>query len=131
MQINSISINCTVIKRKLILLFIASILVLLAHAQETPVKAEEAVFPKASQFNNSKLTYKIIDAPNKTFGYDIYAGGRVMIHQFSVPALSGNEGFTTKAGAVKVAQLVITKIRNGEMPPTVTIGQMKKLNVIK
>ena len=45
--------------------------------------------------------------------------------------MPGNEGFKTKADAEKVAQLVIDKIRKGEMPPTVTIKEMKKLKVIK
>lgn len=84
-----------------------------------------------NQFVNSKFTYKIIDAPNKTFGYDIYADVRKIIHQASVPALPGNEGFKTKVNASKVAQLVIDKIKKGEMPPTISIEEMKKLRVIK
>ena len=54
-----------------------------------------------------------------------------MIHQTSAPALPGNEGFKTKKDASKIALLVIDKIRKGEMPPTISIDEMKKLNVIK
>ena len=54
-----------------------------------------------------------------------------MIHQTSAPALSGNEGFKTKEDASKVAALAIGKIRKGEMPPTISIDEMKKLKVIK
>jgi hypothetical protein len=54
-----------------------------------------------------------------------------MIHQLSIPAMPGNDGFKTKADATKVAQLVIDKIKKGEMPPTVSIEELKKLNVIK
>ena len=86
--------------------------------------------PAANKFPGTKLTYKIIDASNKTFGYDIYANERMMIHQASIPALPGNEGFKTKNTAEKVAQLVIAKIKKGEMPPTVTVEEMKKLNAI-
>ena len=68
-------------------------------------------FPKASQFVNTKLTYRIIDAPNRTFGYEILADGRLMIRQASAPALPGNEGFKTKKGAEAVAGLVIEKIK--------------------
>ena len=60
-----------------------------------------------------------------------YSDGRLMIHQSSVPGLPGNEGLKTKADAEKVAQLVIEKIKKGEMPPTVSIEEMKTLNVIK
>jgi len=54
-----------------------------------------------------------------------------MIHQTSVPALPGNEGFKTREAATKVALLVIEKIKKGEMPPTISIDEMKKLKVIK
>ena len=45
--------------------------------------------------------------------------------------MPGNPGFKTKAGAEKVAQLVISKIKKGEPLPTVTIDEVKKLKVIK
>lgn len=88
-------------------------------------------FPEASAYANSDLSYNIIDAPNNTFCYDIYSGGRLMIHQTSVPGLPGNEGFKTKEDVVKVAEMVMYKIRKGEMPPTVAIDEMKNLGVIK
>ncbi|MEO6330893.1 MAG: DUF4907 domain-containing protein [Ginsengibacter sp.] len=92
--------------------------------------ANSSTLQGSNQFANSKFTYKIIDAPNKTFGYDIYADDRMMIHQPSIPGVPGNEGFKSKADAVKVGQLVIGKIKKGEMPPTVTIEEMKKLKVV-
>ena len=90
-----------------------------------------AKFPAASAYANTKLTYKIIDAPKHTYGYDVFADGRLMIHQTSAPALPGNEGFRTKEDATKVALLVIEKIKKGEMPPTISIDEMKTLKVIK
>jgi len=54
-----------------------------------------------------------------------------MIHQTSVPALPRNEGFKTKEDATTVALLVIEKIKKGEMPPTISIDEMKNLGVIK
>ena len=103
---------------------------LFAQAQAQP-DSNGAKFPEAGAYANTKLTYKIIDAPNHTFCYDVYADARLLIHQTSIPAMPGNEGFKTKADASKVAQLLIDKIKNGEMPPTVTIEEMQKLKVIK
>lgn len=77
-----------------------------------------------------QLTYKIIDGLNGSFGYDVYSNGKLLVHQLVKPALPGNEGFTTKVAAEKVAKLVVAKIRKGEMPPTVTIEEMKKLKAI-
>jgi hypothetical protein len=90
-----------------------------------------AQFPKASAYANTKLTFKIIDAPKQTYCYDVFANGRLMIHQTCVPALPSNEGFKTKEDAAKVALLVIEKIKKGEMPPAITVDEMKKLKVIK
>ena len=104
--------------------------VLYAQAPTQP-DSNGAKFPEAGAYANTKLTCKIIDAPNHTFCYDVYADDRLLIHQTSIPALPGNEGFKTKADAEKVALLVIDKIRRGEMPPTVSIEEMKILKVIK
>lgn len=124
----------TYITRAVILLIVFFFLSIALFAQENPfVKdehKEELAFPQASKFSNTKLGYTITDAPNKTFGYDISADGRLMIRQSSIPAMPGNEGFKTKAAAEKVEKLVIEKIRKGEMPPTVSIEEMKKLKAI-
>jgi Domain of unknown function (DUF4907) len=82
------------------------------------------------QHPQTNIMYKTIKAPNKTFGYDIYVNNHKMIHQSSIPCIAGNDGFKTRDAAEKVAQLVISKIRQGEMPPTVTIEEMKKLKAI-
>jgi hypothetical protein len=82
-------------------------------------------FPSSESFKNAKLTYKIISAPNKTWCYDIYKDGNISIHQNSIPGVAGINGFSTKEKAEKVAQLVVTKIQKGEMPPTVTQEEMK------
>ncbi len=117
----------------LILFCCMSITMLFAQAPSALVQPDgtAAKFPKASAYANTKLTYKIIDAPKHTYCYDVFADGRLMLHQTSVPALPSNEGFKTKEDATKVALLVIDKIKKGEMPPTISIDEMKKLKVIK
>jgi hypothetical protein len=87
-------------------------------------------FPDGDTYKNANLTYTIIPAANNTWCYDIYMEGRMFIHQPSIPGLPGNEGFKSKADAKKVAMLVIEKIRKGEMPPSVTSEEMKKLKVL-
>ena len=115
---------------RLIIPLVLACFALSPHARAQP-DTSAAKFPAASAYANSKLTYKITDAPNYSYRYDVSADGRLMIHQSSVPALSGNEGFRTKEDAAKVALLVIEKIKKGEMPPTISIDEMKKLKVIK
>jgi hypothetical protein len=99
---------------------------------QTKEKSNQGIqFPDAAAFQQTKLGYKIIDAPNRTWSYDVYSNGKLMIHQPNKPGMPGNEGFKSKIAAEKVAKLVISKIKQGEMPPTVSEEEMKKLKALK
>lgn len=108
-------------------LFIISIIGICLSA--ITAKAQDTI--RENPYARANLKFLIIDAPDSTFGYDILMDNRTLIHQPSMPAMPGNKGFSTKADAEKVAQLVIGKIRKGEMPPTVTVEELKGLKVIK
>lgn len=105
------------------------VVVFIANAQQEQDKS--VPFPDKLNLTYSTLTFKTIDAPNKTFGYDIYDNDKLMIHQPSIPAIPGKDGFKTRASAEKIAQLVISKIKKGEMPPTVSPEELKNLQVLK
>ncbi len=81
--------------------------------------------------SDAEMTIKIIPSVNDTFGYDILMDGKLLIHQPSIPGLPGVEGFITKEWAQKVAEFVRKKIRNNEMPPTVTIEDLNNMGVLK
>ncbi len=116
--------------KKLIVLVLFAISALGASAQgQAPTNTSNQ--QTANQYANSKFEYGVIDAPNKTFGYEISADGKVLIRQNSIPGMPGTEGFRTKNDAQKVARLAITKIQKGEFPPTISNEELKKLNVIK
>ena len=76
------------------------------------------------------ITYTVINSANHTWGYDIYSNNKLTIHQPSRPGMPGNEGFKTKESASKVAELMVSKMKKGEMPPTVTKEEMEKMNVL-
>ena len=114
----------------LLLVFIG----LVSNAQKTSAaqstvdnKKQDMSFPSASPFSNNKITYKIIPAANKNWCCDILVDGKMLIHQPSAAVFPGNEGFNTKAAAQIVADLVIQKIKNGEMPPNITKEEMQKI----
>ncbi|MEO5946397.1 MAG: DUF4907 domain-containing protein [Chitinophagaceae bacterium] len=71
------------------------------------------------------------DKPIKGFGYDIYSNDALYIHQPSIPAVGGNNGFSTEAKAKKVAGFVVYKIEHNIMPPSVTPGELDSLGVLK
>jgi hypothetical protein len=114
----------------LFMLFIA------AGLAGTSLFADEAAGKKEvkeqkNPYADAEITIKIIPAANNTFGYDILLYGRPLIHQPNIPGLPGNEGFTTKERAQTVAEFVVKKIRNNEMPPTVTIEDLNTMGVLK
>ncbi len=74
-------------------------------------------------------SYRIIEAQEQTFGYDIFQNNRIFIHQLSVPAISGNKGFPTKTDAEKVAILVVQKLRQNIMPPTISKSELDSLHI--
>ena len=73
--------------------------------------------------------YRIIPAPGKTFGYEILVKDKVLIRQTNMPGIAGTLGFVKKKDAGHVAMLMITKMRKGMMPPTVTIREMDSLHI--
>ena len=86
---------------------------------------------KPNPYKNADISVKIIPSVNKTYGYDILVYKRPLVHQPGIPGLPGNEGFTTEERARTVAEFVVKKIRNNEMPPTVSIDDLNKLGVLK
>ena len=112
----------------LILFIFASLFVTSISAEEG---AGKEVKEQKNPYTKAELTIKIIPSANKTFGYEILLYGKPLVHQASIPGLPGNEGFTTKEAAQTVADFVVKKIRNNEMPPTVTMENLKVLGVLK
>ena len=78
-----------------------------------------------------RVTYQIIPSPNKTFGYKILIGERVLIRQTSVPGSSGIKGFENRKNAEEVAQLVISKILKKQFPPSISAQELRKLKVLE
>lgn len=102
-----------------------------AQNVQTPQNQNSGVvFPSGEQFIGIKFTYTIIPAANNTWCYDILTEGRLFIHQPSAPGLPGNEGFKTKEAAGRVAEIVIGKLQKGQMPPSITVEEMKQIKVL-
>jgi hypothetical protein len=111
-------------------------LFIVAGLSGTSISGNEAADKKEvkeqeNPYANAEITIKIIPSANNTFGYDILLYGRPLVHQPNIPGLPGNEGFTTKERAQTVAEFVVKKIRNNEMPPTVTIEDLNTMGVLK
>lgn len=98
----------------------------------SPIFAQSAQAdpPSAEQMAKSNLTYKVIAAEGGGYGYDIYSDKKLFIHQPTIPGQPGLAGFRRRSDAEKIAELIIKKLKNKEMPPSVTTEELKKLKVI-
>jgi hypothetical protein len=114
---------------KQILFLLVFMVFLSSKGQCTGMKAE-VKNPEALKQISNTYTFKVLPLNNGTWCYDIYKNKKILIHQTNIPGLPGNDGFRSKSGAEKVARLVIKKLKNGEMPPTITTDEMNKLKVL-
>ncbi len=101
-----------------------------------------------SPFANSNLTYKIMELPDHTFGFQLFADGKMMWQQNNLnqrspvagPSAQGSQqqhqpqppspmkgpggAFHSRQEAERAAQLSMDKMKRGEMPPMVTMDDM-------
>ncbi|MFY7991190.1 MAG: DUF4907 domain-containing protein [Fluviicola sp.] len=93
----------------------------------TETATEDNVQPSASEkpkVSSGKFVAKAVYSEGIGWGYDIYEGSSIRIHQPHIPAVEGNRGFSSEAEAIKVAELVIYKLENGIVPPSITKQEM-------
>ncbi len=102
----------------------------ISQEQQVPDTSTTAQFPAAEAHASAVLTYAVIDAPNGTFGYDVFSNGQLLLHQTNMPGQPGVEGCKTKADVEKLAAFVIEKIKKGLMPPTVETEELRTLELI-
>ncbi len=86
--------------------------------------SQQEVKVGASPYLNSNIEIKTFQG-EKGWGYDILIDGVVYVHQPSMPALPGDNGFKTEAQAKAVAELMILKIRDNILPPGVTAEEVQ------
>lgn len=63
------------------------------------------------------------------YGFDVYQEGKMMIHQNSIPAIQGNKGFNNAEETKAVGALMLYRISNGIMPPSISIEDLDSLGV--
>lgn len=93
------------------------------EVSQIPDEKKSSIPPTSIRFNVFKNTEV------KGYGYDILMGDKLYIHQPNVPALPGNDGFETEEDAQRVAELVIFKIKNNIVPPTIDVKELDSLGI--
>lgn len=64
------------------------------------------------------------------WGYRILMDGKVYINQPHIPAITGNQGFSSEQKAQITADFAIEKIMNGISPPTISSDELESLGVL-
>jgi hypothetical protein len=77
--------------------------------------------------SSGTFEHQIVSAAENTWGYDIMMDGKLFIHQPFAPGIHGNRGFSTKEKAERAAKLVIEKINNGIMPPSLSVDEVQAI----
>ncbi len=80
----------------------------------------------AKQMSASALTYFVTKVANNKYGYTVFVDGQLYIEQNTIPAKDGTVGFNTIEDAEGIARLVIKKLGDGEIPPTITLQELKE-----
>jgi hypothetical protein len=100
------------------------------NKQEKPAAQPDSANIKSDSVMMSAtgdLTYEIIPGQSGTYGYDILKNGKVYIHQPHIPGASGVEGFKAEGQARAAAELMITKLKNNIVPPTITEEELTEI----
>lgn len=63
------------------------------------------------------------------WGYDLLKEGKRFIHQPCIPAIPGQKGFSNEEEAYKTGRFVLDKIERGQMPPSISVDELKSLGI--
>lgn len=90
------------------------------HDSQLEVKTE------TNPYLNSNIEIKTFEE-SMGWGYDILIDGEIYVHQPNIPALPGENGFETEVHARAVAELMVSKIRNNILPPSVSVEEVNAI----
>jgi hypothetical protein len=83
----------------------------------------------AAMMTKAKLESMVIKADSGRFGYYVFVDGQLTVEQKTIPGIPSNKGFIDEAEAKRTAELVIKKMKEGEMPPSISEGELKKIKI--
>lgn len=64
------------------------------------------------------------------WGYDIFINDEKYIHQEHIPAVNGMHYFINENEALRIADVVVEKIHNNIMPPTITLEDLQMNGIV-
>jgi hypothetical protein len=86
--------------------------------------------PLESSEISGQYSFQTTFDTEKGWGYQLLDSGKVFINQPHIPAVSGNEGFSSEEKAITCAEFALTKVHLGMIPPTLTKDELDSLGVL-
>ncbi len=121
-------------------LFIPALITITSCSQNNTTEKPQPVTPQPvagyNPYENARLTVEpfkvdsIEHNGSRGWGYDIMINGEIHIHQPNIPAVMGNNGFSSEEKALMAGEFVIQKIKNNILPPSVTPEELDSLGVL-
>ena len=125
--------------KNILYFFICSII--FVSCNEQPKKSENSNsesetkprFEPQQKTANYSTQLFLVDSlnPKAGFGYNVLVDGKIFVHQPSIPSIPGNQTFSSKEKAELVANLVMLKLKNNIMPPSVSKNELDSLQIFK
>ncbi len=123
-------------KRKSLFLIISALsLTACSESEDTPkdqnsvIGTDQPIEEVVQEENQSDdFSYSVIAVENG-WGNDIFQNGKLYIHQPHIPAVAGTHGFLSESDAQACAELAIEKVKNGVVPPTLSVDEMDSLGI--
>jgi hypothetical protein len=113
------------VKKKVLTILGALVLLVVAYFLYQNFHKEKEIPNPYADAQITSETY----ATDNGFGYKIYIDGQLYVDQPTIPAVAGNNSFDSESDAEAVANLAISKIREGIIPPTISVQELQGLEV--
>lgn len=78
--------------------------------------------------NKADYQLQIFKTSESEWGYLIHTNNKTLIYQEHIPCIAGKKAFMSERDAKKTGELVIQKVKNGQLP-TINIADLKKLGI--
>lgn len=104
-----------------------------APPAESPTQANANPQPPNVSGDITYQLFPVNDSTGRTsgWGYDLFVNGKRTIHQGIIPAVPGNNAFSTENDARKVAELAVDKMKKSGSLPTITVEDLDSLHIAR
>lgn len=84
-----------------------------------------AIAPNAPE--PTEYSWLLLENSDGTYGYEVLKSGDLVVSQPNIPGEGGTSGFKSKTQAAAAAELVISKLEQNILPPSISEKELKKI----